>query len=168
MLALRCGGYLAELGEPREAFAPLLEHLEKKRKRAHESLRSELDSPSYSSLIDAWQQLLDTPSSEGMEASEPIAKTAAARIWKRYKRMRKKGAAALASLSEHDLHPLRIQGKKLRYLLELFPGVFPGEEVDQAVDLLAQVVDELTARAGGAVLEPGQRIDIGGLGDLEG
>ena len=106
-------------------------------------LRSELDSPSYSSRIDAWQQLLDTPSSEGSEASEPIAKTAAARIWKRYKRMRKKGAAALASLSEHDLHPLRIQGKKLRYLLELFPGVFPGEEVDQAVDLLKDLQDNL-------------------------
>jgi CHAD domain-containing protein len=143
VFALAIDGYLCELGGLRKELAPVLEHLEKERARAHQRLRRELESPRHAELIGAWRELVDAPPPETAQAAEPIVKTASARIWKRYKRMRKKGAALLDAPTERELHPLRIQGKKLRYVLELFPGVFPAQEIEEAIELLKSLQSNL-------------------------
>jgi CHAD domain-containing protein len=65
------------------------------------------------------------------------------RISKVYRRMVTMGGAIDDSSPAEDLHELRKKGKELRYLLEFFSSLFPGDVVKPMVKSLKSLQDVL-------------------------
>ncbi len=108
-------------------MAPLFAYLRRKRKKALRTAVSALRSPTYQQIMADWETFLHTPDDEA--AAPPILPLAQQRIYKRYRRIIKQGQKILISGEEAEMHALRIECKKLRYLLEFFITLFPPEEM---------------------------------------
>jgi len=61
-------------------------------------------------------------------AAVPIIDLARKRIYKRYQRVVSDGDYILTHTQDELLHALRIECKKLRYLMEFFASLFPKKE----------------------------------------
>lgn len=101
------------------------ERLETARDQAYAQVEEALSSRRFQFLmleLVEWLQLGIWRASE--LASQPIAKFAAAALDRRWRRV-KRGGRGMAQLSPDPLHRLRIEGKKLRYALDFFAGLYP-------------------------------------------
>jgi CHAD domain-containing protein len=106
-----------------ENLADLVSFLEAKRGNEYERVAAALRSTRFRSLVRGWREFLENPAVVDIEpplASAPIIDVAGPRILKAHKRLRKRGAGIAADAPASLLHRLRIDGKKLRYLLEFF------------------------------------------------
>ena len=114
--------------------------------RAHElqRVRLALASPQYQQLVQAWQTTLAGPE-RGSAADQPVLDLARRRLDRRWRRLLRQGRRIGRTSPDRDLHRLRIQGKKLRYLLEFFASLFPAEVVAALVQQLKQLQDNLGA-----------------------
>jgi CHAD domain-containing protein len=81
--------------------------------------------------------------SDGASTAEPIGDLAGERIASVYKKMTAQGRAIDASSAPELLHELRKKGKELRYLLELFGGIYPASAVKPLVRSLKDLQDVL-------------------------
>ena len=79
------------------------------------------------------------------EMARPASVVAAAILLRRYKRLRKFGGKDANTLSEMDLHRLRLLGKKLRYAVEFFSALYPRRPVRRFMDTLSDIQDSLGA-----------------------
>ena len=86
---------------------------------------------------------LRAPTGEAGRADAPIEAVAAERIRKVYRRMVRDGRAIDDDSPDEALHELRKRGKELRYLLELFGGLFPSDVVKPMVSALKDLQDVL-------------------------
>ena len=104
-----------------------------------------LDDPRYGALLAAWDAFLNEPADpEGAaNAGRPIGEVASERIWKVYRRAIKKGLAILVDTPAKALHELRIECKKLRYLMEFFRGLYDGPKIERLIKALKQLQDLL-------------------------
>ncbi|MCS6844914.1 MAG: CHAD domain-containing protein [Caldilineales bacterium] len=130
----------------RPAIAPLFDHLRSLRSEALAAVVSALTSPEHARLMAEWQAFLDQPSPDHPQATHrllPIGVLARQRLLKRYRGMAKQAAKLARDASPQTLHALRIEGKKLRYLLEVFASLFPAKKVHNLVDHLKQLQDIL-------------------------
>jgi CHAD domain-containing protein len=66
-------------------------------------------------------------------------------IAKQHRRLLRKGRKISADSPDKDLHRLRIEGKKLRYLLEFFAGLFPRRRITGLIKQLKKLQDNLGA-----------------------
>jgi CHAD domain-containing protein len=73
----------------------------------------------------------------------PIGGVARTVIYKRYRRIIKKGGRITEETPDEDLHSLRIDCKKLRYLLEFFTALFPKEQMKMLIKQLKQLQENL-------------------------
>ncbi len=62
-------------------------------------------------------------------------------IWKRYRRIRRTASGLTASTPGEDIHKLRIECKKLRYLMEFFGPVFPQDDFQAVLKPLKGLQD---------------------------
>ncbi|MEP4077553.1 CHAD domain-containing protein [Haloferula sp.] len=95
------------------------------RRRELGKLRKRFQSPEYRKQMDRqfkWFGRAKLPSGE--IADLPMGEVAAKEIWKHYKLVRGLGVALTDETPEEEVHELRKQCKKLRYLLELFSSLF--------------------------------------------
>ena len=126
---------------------PLRAFLEATQKREQKRLVEVLDSDRYRSLIQSWHGFLTHPPAGDAElcpnAGRPAMEVARERIWKIYRRIVKKGRTVHADTPVEVLHEIRIDGKKLRYLLEFFSGFFPGGEIAAPIKALKRLQDNL-------------------------
>ena len=76
-------------------------------------------------------------------ASLPILELARARIRSRYRAVVEAGSRITEDAADEMLHRLRIDCKKLRYLLEFFAGLFPPKQIGQLIKQLKGVQDNL-------------------------
>jgi CHAD domain-containing protein len=105
-----------------------------------------LNSASYKNQIatlqDAWA------SSHSIEPSpnsaRPILEVAGERIYKRFRRIRKTSKSITSETPDSMIHSIRIDCKKMRYLLECFGQLFAPD----SVDLLASGLSKLQNRLG--------------------
>jgi CHAD domain-containing protein len=166
------------------ALAPVHRLLRRHRAAALRTLKRELRSGAYREAWSGYRAFLAGglgPASERPDARRPIAEVAAGRIRKVYKRMLSMGAAIDETSPPSDLHELRKRGKELRYLLELFGGLWSPDVVKPLVkrlkglqdvlgvhhdrevqsDHLRQLADELAPQPGGpeALLVLGVLVD---------
>lgn len=72
-----------------------------------------------------------------------ISQLAGKKILAQYQQIHVDGMAIEATTPDQAVHDLRIECKKLRYLLELFAELFPVDEVKQLVKLLKVLQDNL-------------------------
>lgn len=111
------------------------------RRRAYEQVRQTLESRRYADLkdsIETWLTIQETAT----HAEEPILPFAVKSLDKRHERLLKAGKK-FEKLSDHDLHGLRIHGKKLRYATDFFRSLFPRQEGDTFIRALKELQDGL-------------------------
>lgn len=115
------------------------------RKREFKAMKRHLKSPRFSRLLKDWQIYLESRVEEPSETVEVrlCRKFAAKAVKKRFKRIIRKGSECGPESPDASLHALRIEGKKLRYLLEFFRSLFPPEEIDLLVKHLKRLQNNL-------------------------
>lgn len=140
-------GYQARLPAPlRPGLEPLREFLRNHYTETQETLVRALEAPEFRDLLTSWRAFLETPVPEQTtvrNAMRPTKEIADARIRTLYRRIRKAGRAITPDSPTSDLHELRKQCKKLRYLLEFFGSLYPKRRVGVLVKGLKVLLDNL-------------------------
>ena len=128
-----------------QALAPFRTFLLRHRRVERRRLVRRLDSVRLQRLLADWRAFLAGADGSSWPASAalPADETARRRIWKLYRRFLRQGAAIAADSPDHDLHLLRITGKKLRYLVEFFRGLYPPAEIAMLVKAMKEIQDFL-------------------------
>ncbi len=134
----------------RAGIDPLFEYLREQRVSALQAVCQGLEEPDYQAFLAEWEAFLSLPAPEiddqsAPNASRPAIELARERIYQRYRRVIRDGKAILADEQATDeaLHALRIDCKKLRYLLEFFASLFPADEIEALVRQLKRLQDNL-------------------------
>lgn len=124
-----------------QMFALFAKEREAERKRLVKYLKSK----SYRNEVDALAKLFAKPKKlgRGPNADLPAHDYASALIWKRYRKIARIGSAIGPDTVDEEVHKLRIQCKKLRYLLEFFAPVFPKKQIKSVIKPLKQLQDNL-------------------------
>ncbi len=112
-------------------LAAFFQSLEQVRKKELRLMQIALCSDRLPKLVKDWEVFLTSAPKKSWEGSGKSCKKVAMKVIdKRFKRIINDGHKIDASSPEESLHTLRIQGKKLRYLVEFFRSFFPEENVD--------------------------------------
>ena len=128
------------------ALDPLERELRELRTREHRELVAALDSRRYEILRAAWGEFLASPVPARTplpNARRPAADVAIERIEKAHARVVRRGEAIGPASPPGDLHRMRIECKKLRYLLELFAELLAEREVERVVAALKTLQNDL-------------------------
>jgi len=140
--------YRARLpGDMREDITPLFDFLRSRRSEVFAGVVASLESAPYGRFLDEWDRFLHQPIGENYprNARVPIIKLARRRIDRQYHTVLRDGVHALDHPEDEVLHTLRLECKKLRYLLEFFAVLFPPEEVAPLLKRLKRLQDNLGA-----------------------
>ena len=130
----------------RDDIQPLFDYLRAKRVKALQEVIAGLNSEQYSRLLEEWKAFLHEPlpfAPAIPKADRPIIELARPRIYKRYRRIVKSGRRILSKTEDELLHALRIECKKLRYLMEFFTSLFPPKQINRLIKQLKQLQDNL-------------------------
>jgi CHAD domain-containing protein len=128
------------------SLRPLRQLIEQSRKDEHRRVCESLRSARFRRLIDGWEEALHSDAageSEPRNARRPVIDLAGKRIHKAYRRFVKRGAKLADEASEKAFHRLRIDAKKLRYLIEFFAELYPENTVRSAIKDLKRLQDIL-------------------------
>jgi len=129
----------------RPAVRALFDSLSEERTREQASVASALLAPRHRELTQEISALFDRPDglAPGPEAEVPIAAAVSARVARRHRKIAKLARDLGAETPDAQLHAIRIQCKKLRYLLEFFAAAVP-----QAATILEHPLRRLQNRLG--------------------
>jgi inorganic triphosphatase YgiF len=134
-----------------ESLGRLESQAEAIRAEAYDQARKAVHDDRYTELLLRLQLWLHTggwrlavPPGESDPAQAPVAGFARATLDKRAKKFVKLGNK-YKSLTEPDLHEIRIRGKKLRYASEFFAGVFKKKNTRAYLKALEAIQDRLGA-----------------------
>ncbi len=130
----------------RPDIEPLFTYLQWQRAKAFRTQERELNSKKYTNILRHWEVFLEQPpasASLAPNASRPIVEVACKRIEKKCRGVVTLGARLLAAPDEQMLHALRLECKKLRYLLEFFSSLFPGKNTSVLINHLKTLQDNL-------------------------
>jgi CHAD domain-containing protein len=125
---------------------PLFNHLRKKRLKALRYVIRELRSKNYAAILQDWEVFLNKPvrdSASALNAGQPVIDLACKRIYKKYRGVVKTGSMILQDTEDEKLHALRIECKKLRYLMEFFSSLYPRKKIDALIEQLKKLQDNL-------------------------
>ena len=116
-----------------------------RRKKAHKELVKALKSKAYKEAMKSWGRFLSGPldNNTAPNAQVPVIDLSAKIILKKYKQIIKKGGKIDSGSPDADLHRLRIECKKLRYMLEFFSSLYPEEDIRILVKHLKKLQDNL-------------------------
>jgi CHAD domain-containing protein len=130
----------------RDDIAPLFDYLRKNRSKALQKVIRGLKSKKYAQIMQNWESFLDEPVQEASPASNanvPIITLAQKRIYKQYRRIVEDGSQILENTEDEKLHALRIECKKLRYLMEFFSSLFSRKKIKILIAQLKTLQDNL-------------------------
>lgn len=130
----------------RGGIDPLFDDLRVERRKEWRKMARALLSPRYGQILQDWEAFLNAPaenSPSAPNAGVPIGKLARARIYKRFRAVLKAGRGITDTSPDSELHALRLECKKLRYLLEFFSTLFPEQEIQRLVKQLKGLQDNL-------------------------
>jgi CHAD domain-containing protein len=129
-----------------DALDPWQQHLKHSRRLEHQRICRELRSASFRKFIDGWTAFLGTETvadPEPPEAGRPVIEVAEELTCKAFRRLVKRSSGLSDDPSAKQLHRLRIDAKKLRYLLEFFRSLYPAERVNSFIGELKDLQDVL-------------------------
>jgi len=130
----------------RSDIDPLFDHLRKKRSKALEKFIRGLKAKKYAKIMKDWEAFLNKPptdSADALNAKLLIIDLARTRIHKKYRSVVKAGNQLLENTEDKKLHALRIDCKKLRYLMEFFSSLFPSKKISTLIGQLKKLQDNL-------------------------
>jgi CHAD domain-containing protein len=164
---LEWDSYVAAL-EPATVVAllPVRRQLEADRAAAHTELAAQLRSSDTTELLERWRTWLAgplDPGAGGERADRPIGAVVRRRIEKAQDRLLEQGRAITPETPADDVHELRKDAKKLRYLLECFGGLLPATERKAFVKRLKELQDNLGEHQDAAVHVAQLRETVGEL-----
>ncbi|MGD2118193.1 MAG: CHAD domain-containing protein, partial [Chromatiales bacterium] len=127
-----------------DAFAVGLERLFKMiaadREKARAAVAKSLQAKRHEALYDEVLQLLGAGAEYTSQlAQKPIQQVANKKILARYHRICELGAQIDENTPDHEVHELRIEGKKLRYLMEFFAELYPSKRIKKLIKPLKQM-----------------------------
>jgi CHAD domain-containing protein len=135
-----------QLDAPDDVLGPLDQLLRRTRRNQLRRVRRALRSARFERLVTGWAAFLENPGGaedEPAEAATPILEIANRRILKAYRRMLKRGKKLQSEPPPELLHRLRIDAKKLRYLLEFFRELYDPSLIATLVKELKKLQDIL-------------------------
>ncbi len=146
----------------RDELEPLVTFLEKKKGVAHGGLVRTLGSKRYRNLLTEWKAFVEEggggagaadpssgkpteeiPDPAAPNAHRPVRDVASERIRKAYRKVLKKGRRIHREAPAEALHRLRIDCKKLRYLMRFFQSLYPDEKLKPLLKELKRLQDNL-------------------------
>lgn len=136
---------LARAAELPEGLAPSLEalraNLAAERQKAHAGLIELFDSDEYAAFLRAFAATMNNPSE--WNDTPRVRDLGGSTLWRHYEALRAHDRGGLPQ-DEEALHAMRIDGKRMRYVLELFAETL-GPRTDEAVTPLVAFQDYLGA-----------------------
>ncbi|UCD68129.1 MAG: CHAD domain-containing protein [Betaproteobacteria bacterium] len=141
---LKMEAFRAELPtDMRNDLGPLEKYLHVHHDKEHHHLVDTLDSRRYRALMDDWSTFLGNPAPVETGtchgAAQPVVELASDRIWRTYRRVWRRARKIDEETPAEALHALRIECKKLRYLLEFFSSLYPRDEMRALIQPLKQL-----------------------------
>jgi CHAD domain-containing protein len=130
----------------RDDVVPLLVFLRDKREQALNDVITGLDSEAYHYFLADWETFLNAHVVNGVDfgnSAVPIINLSRKRIYKKYRRIVKDGKTILEHTEDELLHALRLECKRLRYLLEFFSSLFPPKKISRLIKQLKRLQDNL-------------------------
>ncbi|MBW2610749.1 MAG: CHAD domain-containing protein [Deltaproteobacteria bacterium] len=130
----------------RDDIDPLFAYLNKQRSTSFRKVVRSMKSKKYRKIMQDWETFLNEPQEDlGAEsdADSSVFDLARKRIYKQYKNVIKAGNLILENGDDDMLHKLRIQCKKLRYLIQFFSNLFPLKKINILVEQLKKLQDRL-------------------------
>ncbi len=125
----------------------LFEDLAAERKNKRRAVTRFLNRAAYSTTVAQWREFLDSPAEysdeEAPNAHRPVFQLACQFILKRYQQIIRVGRKIGDDSPDEELHRLRINCKKLRYLLEFFASLFPEKDMARLIGQLKKLQDNL-------------------------
>ena len=113
----------------RKNLIPVKASARRRRRKEQPVLATALNSDAWAEAVGRWAAFLGAgtgPQTLPKKGRRPIGTVASKRIRKAYRRVNRR--ASLVGLGVEGLHRLRIDCKKLRYLLEFFRSLYPARE----------------------------------------
>ncbi|MBN2441018.1 MAG: CHAD domain-containing protein [Spirochaetales bacterium] len=129
-----------------KGLIPLCTYLRKKQTVSYTQLKKELESEVYKTLLKKWYIFLNTPTKSEVKPSKAdisVYKTAQKSIGVQYQYLTFSGLLIHENSPPEALHSLRIECKKLRYLLEFFMSLFPAPIMKKIISGLKLLQDNL-------------------------
>ncbi len=123
----------------------LFQVLQRKRRSANAHMLKAMDGDEFKAALAAMDEFIQSdPLAQGdVAGGKPVGDLARAVIMKRFQKIIKKGGRISASTPDEQLHNLRIDCKKLRYLLEFFTSLFPADEMKLLIKQLKRLQENL-------------------------
>lgn len=142
--------------------------LKSRRAVEQSTLATHLGNEAYQREIGALQRLFATQGDirPGPNASRASYRLACELSWKRYRRIGRIARDLTPVTPDEDIHALRIECKKLRYLLEFFAPVFPAGDLGAILKAVRRLQDSLGVFNDCAVQQAGLRAFADDLGDV--
>ena len=133
-------------GSLRQNLDPLFGQLARERVGTYQKLGQALKGAAYRRLVADWESFLnatDEALGPSKHAQMPALDLALRFIRKQYRKVIKLGRAIDDATPDSALHDLRIECKKLRYLLEFFASLFSAKDIGNLVSQLKKLQDNL-------------------------
>jgi CHAD domain-containing protein len=146
VLVLDLAAMRAQLPEDRASeLDPLGDLLHRRRERERRRLVGALESDRTRGLLAGWSEFLGQLGRAGVNGGGDrlLGMVVGERIRRVYRQMSRAGRSIDDGSPAMDLHDLRKQGKELRYLLEIFAGLYPAEAVRPTVRRLKALQETL-------------------------
>jgi len=136
----------ARLGpEEEDALAPVVALILTRRADARDQLLDALASEPYADFHARVKRICE-PAPEApapIECGPPVVELASARSWQAWRRLVRAGRAIRKDTPAQALHEVRLDAKRLRYLLDCFHRVFPAEDVQRLTKELKRLQNNL-------------------------
>ena len=123
----------------------LFTKLAKQRAYEYKKLVLLLDSDEFLKSLAAWRTFLKSNGkmSPGPSAEKPVLVLAQDFIYKQFTNVISQGKKIGKNTPDSKIHDLRIECKKLRYLMEFFASLFPEEDINYLIRQLKMLQDNL-------------------------
>jgi CHAD domain-containing protein len=127
---------------PADDLAVLLAFLSRNQLQQQRLLERALDSNRYRTLLISWRSFLqDTPAgvSEPVHAARPLIDVTSRRIWRLYRRLVDHAKTIDDKTPAEAIHKVRIEAKKLRYMIDATSSLYDRSDLDRILDSLKKV-----------------------------
>jgi CHAD domain-containing protein len=130
----------------RDDIDPLFDYLSNKRKKALKQVVRIFETDKYRQILQDWEKFLNEPLEDEPTANNAdlcILTLAQKRIYKQYESIVEASNRILESIDDEKLHALRIECKKLRYLMEFFSSLFSNKKLNVLIAQLKKLQNKL-------------------------
>jgi CHAD domain-containing protein len=130
----------------RDDIDPLFDYLSNKRKKALKQVVRIFETDKYRQILQDWEKFLNEPLEDEPTANNAdlcILTLAQKRIYKQYESIVEAINRILESIDDEKLHALRIECKKLRYLMEFFSSLFSNKKLNVLIAQLKKLQNKL-------------------------